>query len=311
MNTITNTDRILIVGGTGFIGKHLIKRCLKETSFVTCLSLTGFNNKNFVKGVEYLEADITNKKQLQSVLHNKIFDYVFNLGGNIDHTHYFKNGRKIIETHFVGLLNILDCIDIKNLKGFVQVGSSDEYGSAPSPQNEAMREKPISPYSHAKVAASHFIQMLYRTEGFPGVILRFFLVYGFGQDDRRLLPYIIKGCLNNIEFKTSEGKQLRDFCYIDDIVDAMVKAAVSSLSKGQILNIASGVPVTIREVIQKVMAFAGGGKPLWGAHPYRVGENMELYADVSLAKKLLNWEPQISIDEGLKKTIECYRGMVE
>ena len=189
----------------------------------------------------------------------------------------------------------------------MQIGSSDEYGNAPSPQNETMRENPISPYSHAKVAASHFIQMLYRTEGFPGVVLRFFLVYGPGQDDKRFLPQIIKGCLSNTEFKTSEGKQLRDFCYIDDAVNAIVKVAITQEAMGQVVNIASGTPVTIREVIEKVMTFTGGGKPLWGAHKYRKGENMELYADITLARHLLNWVPQTSLDNGLIKTIECYK----
>lgn len=310
MNYINSTDKILIIGGTGFIGMHLVKRCIKGTPYITCLSLTGFDNKKTLeKNVEYLKSDVTNKKKLQSVLHNKAFDYIFNLGGYIDHTHYFNGGRKVIETHFVGLLNILDCIDVKSLKGFVQIGSSDEYGNVPSPQRETMRESPISPYSHAKVAASHFIQMLNRTEGFPGVVLRFFLVYGPGQDNKRFLPQIINGCLNNIEFKTSEGKQLRDFCYIDDVIEAMIKAAALPQSKGKVINIASGTPVMIKDVIQKVMLFTGGGKPMWGAHPYRVGENMQLYADISLAKNVLHWEPQVSLDVGLKKTIEYYKAL--
>jgi len=305
MITFKDSDRILIIGASGFIGRHLVKRCLKDTRFVTCI---GFS-KN-LKDFDTIHVDIKNNNKLHDVLNKKSFDYVFNLGGHIDHTQYFKGGRNVIETHFTGLLNVLDSIDLKSLKGFVQIGSSDEYGNAPSPQKEIMRESPISPYSHAKVAASHFIQMLHRTEGFPGVVLRFFLVYGPGQDDKRFLPQIIKGCLNNAEFKTSEGKQLRDFCFIDDVVDAIITAAVSSAAKGNIINVASGVPVRIRDVIQKIIKFTGSGKPLWGAHPYRVGENMELYADISLAKRLLGWEPRISLDEGLKKTIECYRGMM-
>ena len=306
----SNSDKVLIIGGSGFIGRHLVKRCLKETRFVTCIGLTGRLVEQYsVKDVEYLQADITDRVQLKSILKVRPFDYIFNLGGYIDHTHYFKGGRNVIETHFTGLLNVLDCIDIKSLKGFVQVGSSDEYGNAPSPQRETMRENSISPYSQAKVASTHLIQMLHRTEGFPGVVLRFFLVYGPGQDNKRFLPQIINGCLNNIEFKTSEGKQLRDFCYIDDVIEAMIKAAGLPQSKGNVINIASGTPVMIKDVIQKVMLFTDGGKPMWGAHPYRVGENMQLYADISLAKNLLHWEPQVSLDVGLKKTIEYYKAL--
>ncbi|HHT9105566.1 MAG TPA: NAD-dependent epimerase/dehydratase family protein [Candidatus Wujingus californicus] len=308
MITFKNSDKILVVGGSGFLGKHLVRRCLRDTRFVSCIGL-GRNKKGFFEDIEVINVDINNKDVLWAILNKKSFDYIFNLGGYIDHTNYFNGGRKVIETHFVGLLNILDCIDVKSLKSFVQIGSSDEYGNAPSPQRETMRENSISPYSQAKVASTHLIQMLHRTEGFPGVVLRFFLVYGPGQDNKRFLPQIINGCLNNIEFKTSEGKQLRDFCYIDDVIEAMIKAAALPQSKGNVINIASGTPVMIKDVIQKVMLFTDGGKPMWGAHPYRVGENMQLYADISLAKNLLHWEPQVSLDVGLKKTIEYYKAL--
>ncbi|HAK89633.1 MAG: hypothetical protein A2X55_04830 [Nitrospirae bacterium GWB2_47_37] len=304
MNSFKNADRILIIGGTGFIGRHLAGRCLSETPHLTCLSLVK-NSLN--EKAEVIHADIADKERLKSVLHGRAFDYVFNLGGYIDHTQYFNGGRRLIESHFSGLLNLIDCLETGSLKGFVQIGSSDEYGGAPAPQNELMRERPISPYSLSKVAASHFMKMISDTEGFPGVVLRLFLVYGPGQDEKRFIPQIIQGCLKDEEFKTSEGNQLRDFCYIDDIVDAMIKAAVTEEARGHVINIASGFPVTIKEMLQKIMSLTGGGKPLWGAHPYRKAENMELYADISLAKSLLGWEPSIPLDEGLRKTIEYYR----
>lgn len=307
MNTFLKSDRILIVGGTGFIGRHLVARCLRDTPSVNCLSLSGDRLDIFPNGMEFLKADMSDAGELEGALSGRVFDYVINLGGYIDHTDYFSGGRRVVETHLTGLFNLLDCLDIKKLKGFVQIGSSDEYGDAPAPQREDMREMPISPYSMAKTSASHLIQMLHRTEGFPGVVLRLFLVYGPGQDDRRFLPQIIKACLKNDEFKTSEGRQLRDFCYVEDAVDAMVGAAVSHSSRGRIINIASGIPVSIRDMINKVSGLIGGGKPLWGTYPYRKVENMALYADISLAKKILGWTPAISLDDGLQRTIEYYK----
>lgn len=312
MNSFKNTDTILIIGGTGFIGRHLTSRCLMETPFVTCVGLLkgSYNGEPFLQDVEVIKTDISDKEQLHSVLHGRNFDYVFNLGGYIDHTYYSGGGRKAIECHFIGLLNLIDCVNTKGLKGFVQIGSSDEYGNSSAPQKEIMRERPISPYSLAKVAASHFIQMLYITEEFPGTVLRLFLVYGPMQDDKRFLPHIIKGCLKGESFNTSEGKQIRDFCYIADVVDAMVRAAVLPSAKGQIINVASGMPISIREMIETVIKLIGKGNPVWDAHPYRVGENMELYADISLAKSLLKWEPKTSLKEGLRKTIDYYRSFI-
>ena len=308
MKTFKDSDRILIVGGTGFIGRHLLKRSLMETSNVSVLGLKeGYSEIDANHNIENICVDLCNKNALKKALSGKSYDYIFNLGGYIDHTLYFKDGRKVIEAHFAGLMNLLDSIDITQLKGFVQIGSSDEYGSIGAPQKEIVRESPISCYSFAKTAASHFIQMLNRTEDFPGVIVRFFLVYGPGQDDKRFLPQVIKACLNNEEFKVSEGKQLRDFCYVEDVVEAMIKAALTTESKGKSINIASGVPISIKDVIESVARIIGGGKPLWGRYPYKTGENMELYADVTLANELLDWHASTSLDDGLDKTIFWYK----
>lgn len=305
MEASIREKKILIIGGTGFIGRHLARRCLKDTPFVTCIGLSA--GKSFSKDMEFIHADLSDKKQLQAVLCDKSFDYVFNLGGYIDHTAYFKGGRRLIESHFIGLMNLIDCLNKEELKGFVQIGSSDEYGNAPAPQKEYMRESPISPYSFAKTAASHFIQTLSNTEGFPGVVLRLFLVYGPGQDEKRFLPQIITAFLRNESVETTEGRQMRDFCYIDDVIDGIIKAAVSDEAKGQIINLASGIPISIRDMISKAVSLIGKGRAVFGARPYRHGENMELFADVSAAGKTLQWSPSVSVDEGLRKTIEYYK----
>ena len=134
---------------------------------------------------------------------------------------------------------------------------------------------PISPYSIAKTSATHFLQMLYRTERFPVVILRLFLVYGPGQDSSRFLPQIIKGCLSGKEFETSSGEQLRDFCYIDDITDGILKSMKSDNLNGEIINLASGDPIS-RTVIEKVKTYIEKGDPKFGKIAYRAGENMSL-----------------------------------
>ena len=170
-----------------------------------------------------------------------------------------------------------------------------------------MREKPISPYSLAKVASTHFLQMLSRTENFPAVTLRLFLTYGPGQDYGRFLPKIIRGCLDNAAFPTSTGEQLRDFCYVDDTARSILQSLVVPEAVGNVINIASGKPVSIREMIEKICALTGSGKPLYGKVNYRTGENMTLYANISKAKKILNWEPLTKLDEGLKKTIDWYK----
>jgi len=307
MEKLLKTDRVLIAGGTGFIGRHLARKCLQRTQHVCCLGLQEKDLKESGIAAQTCFADMADKTAMGKALLGRKFEYVFNLGGYIDHTPYFKGGRRMIESLFIGMMNLIDCIDRSSLKGFVQVGSSDEYGGIAAPQQEFMREAPITPYSFAKTAGSQMVQMLYRTEDFQGVVLRFFLVYGPGQDQKRFLPQIINACLRNEVFKTSEGRQLRDFCFVDDIAEAIISAGVSQKAKGQVINIGSGAPVSIRDMIKKVMDLTGGGKPVWGAHPYRKGENMQLYPDISIAKNILGWTPAVSLDDGLRKTVAFYR----
>ncbi|MCW7466222.1 NAD-dependent epimerase/dehydratase family protein [Leptospira levettii] len=297
--------KLLVVGGTGFIGSHLVREGLKRGLDSYSLSLS--KSKNTISGVTYLQADIRNNESVVNAIGSIKFDYVIHCGGYINHVNYSNGGDNVIQEHLTSLYSIVKALDKTNMKRFLLLGSSDEYGAAEAPQNENIRELPISPYSFAKVAGAHFLQMLFRTEKFPGTIARLFLTYGPGQDDKRFLPQIIKGCLENKEFPTSSGEQYRDFCYIDDTVEGLFKILESTVVSGEIINISSGVKVTIREMIEKVVGLVGSGKPKFGEIPYRVGENMALYADVNKAYELIGWKASVSLDDGLKRTIEFYQ----
>ena len=297
--------RLLVIGGTGFIGHHLLNAAQKKGWQLTSVSLKIPPNARCVKNVRYLHFDLCESLVVKKNL-SEDFDYVVNLCGYIDHQLFRDGGRQLIDTHFFALQNLLEVLPRRNLKRFVQIGSSDEYGNAPAPQHEDIRENPISPYSLAKVASTHFLQMLHRTENFPAVTLRLFLTYGPGQDSTRFLPQIIRGCLDDAAFQTSAGDQLRDFCYVGDTVLAILQALVVPEAEGKVINIASGNPISIRTIIDKVCDLTGSGKPKYGEIPYRPGENMALYANISNAKKILHWESTIRLEKGLLKTIDWF-----
>lgn len=299
-------NRLLVVGGNGFIGRHVVAHAVALGWSVTSLCLSAAPDK-FLPSVTYLVADITDAAALNRTLARCSFEYVVNCSGYIDHTPFFQGGREILETHFNGVLNLAELLDRDALKGFVNIGSSDEYGSAPAPQIETQRELPISPYSLGKVASTHFLQMLWRTENFPATTLRLFLTYGPGQGALRFLPQIISGCLKGITFPVSEGAQLRDFCYVDDTIEAIFAALKAPQARGQLFNVGSGQPVSIRDMVDRIRVMIGQGKPEYGRVPYRSGENMALYPDVSKAKTLLGWSPVTSLDVGLANTIQWVR----
>ena len=307
LEKVDNPPRLLIAGGTGFIGHHLIYAAIQRGWQVTSVSLHPPSSIRRIGGTRYLIADLTQLQQLRGVLDDD-YDYVVNLGGYINHQLFQAGGRLLIDHHFTAVQNLVEMVASASLKRFIQIGSSDEYGGAPSPQRENLRESPISPYSLAKAASTHFLQMLHRTEAFPAVILRLFLVYGPGQNAQRFLPQIIQGCLLNKTFPTSSGEQIRDFCYVEDVVNAVFKTLTSESNNvdGQILNIASGQPISIREVIETVIDLTARGNADFGAIPYREGENMSLYADISRAGAVLDWCPSVQLEDGLKRTIGWY-----
>ncbi len=299
--------RILVVGGNGFIGRHVVNQANSLGWSVTSLSLSLPRPEQKLPGVHYVATDITVVRMLKDTLANFSFEYVINCGGYIDHILFFDGGRNIIDTHFSGVLNLVEVLDRRVLKSFINIGSSDEYGNSPAPQLENQREIPISPYSMGKVASTHFLQMLHRTENYPATTLRLFLTYGSGQDSRRFLPQIILGCLKNESFPTSKGDQVRDFCYIQDTVEAVFTTFLNNSAHGKVINIASGQPVTIRQVIETIQRLIGGGEPEYEAIPYRPNENMNLFANIQDAKQILGWEPKISMEMGLKRTIDWIR----
>jgi nucleoside-diphosphate-sugar epimerase len=295
--------RLLVVGGGGFIGRNVVERGLSLGWQITTASLNARNAIGRTESV--IRVDIADSVALRESLGDAQFDYVVNCGGYVDHRPFSQGGRSVIDTHFAGVMNLAQAIDRATLRSFVHIGSSDEYGSAPAPQTEKMREGPISPYSLSKVAATHFLQMLHRTERFPATVLRLFLAYGPGQDQTRFLPQIIAGCLEGQPFPVSSGTQLRDFCFIDDIVDAVFVALDQPSVRGEVINVASGQPVSIRTVIEAVRTRIGRGEPLFDSIPHRPGENMELFADIAKAKSLLKWSPKVEFESGLDRTISA------
>lgn len=302
---------LLVIGGTGFIGKALAKKARDAGYQIAVYSLHGVQQDSALEEVEYLQVDIADSDAVKSHTSKRKFTHVINLGGYVNHAPYRQGGREVIQTHFSGVQNLVQSLNWDTLESFIQVGSSDEYGAAASPQKEDMRELPISPYSFGKAAAGQLLQMLHRTEGFPAVMCRLFLVYGPGQNNQRFLPQIIAGCINDEVFPTSFGEQLRDFCHIDDIASAFLLALETGQAQGEVFNIASGQPVSIRSVIEQVIEITGRGEAKFGEIAYRKGENMSLYADITKAQQLLSWAPEISLSDGLNQTIEYYRSQLQ
>lgn len=258
------------------------------------------------EAVQVLRCDVRDRTALHTALQGHRFDYVFHLGGYIDHTPFFSGGRAVVDQHLTGTLNLLEALDRDALRGFVYVGSSDEYGDAPAPQVESARGRLISPYAFAKRATAELLSMLAQREALPAVTVRLFLVYGPGQDRNRFLPQLITGCLRGERIPVSPGEQSRDFCYVGDIVEGMVRAACSERTRGEVLNLASGRAITVRQMVETVVRLVGRGTPEFGARPYREGESMALVADMTKTSTLLGWKATTRLSDGLRTTVASF-----
>ena len=295
---------ILIVGGTGFIGYHLAKKALQKSWKVTSISSRPPKKLRCLSKVKYLLCDITNKNNLKKKIRES-FSYVVNLGGYVDHT----NKKKTFKSHYIGCKNLAEIFLIKKPLSFVQMGSSIEYGHSKSPQKENIKCNPKlikSVYGKAKLLSSLYLIKLFRERKFPSTILRLYLAYGPRQDTNRFLPIIIKGCLKDKKFACSKGNQLRDFVYVNDVVDAILKSLTNKNARGQIINIGSGKPKKIRNIIEQVRKISKGGNPQFGKIKLRKDEILKLYPNINKAKDKINWKPKTSFDKGLKSTIRFY-----
>jgi len=292
---------ILIVGGTGFIGYHLAKISLKKGWKVTSISSKKPPKKRYISKVKYIICDVSNKKSLKKSI-RKYFHYVVNLSGYVDHS----NKKKTLSSHYIGCKNLAEIFLKKKPFSFVQMGSSTEYGNLQSPQKENGKCNPRSIYGKAKLLASNYLINLYKNKNFPATILRLYLAYGPKQDFNRFLPIIINGCLKNKKFPCSEGKQIRDFIHVKDVVNLIMKSLTNKNAIGQIINAGSGKPQKLKKIIQRVRKLSNGGYPQFGKIKLRKDEILKIYPNIKKAKILIKWKPKIQFKKGLKDTIKFY-----
>ena len=295
--TKTNKVKILIIGGTGFIGYHLSLKCLKLGWSVTSFSLNKPKKKRKISKVNYLTGNLFLKNTLKKI--DKQFDYVVNLGGYVDH----QNAKRNYNTHFIGCKNLVKIFIKRDIKLFLQVGSGAEYGNLKSPHFEKFISTPKSTYGKTKFLATNFLIEQYKKKQFPCSVVRLYQVFGEKQDSNRIIPFIIRSCMSGLPFPCSNGKQYRDFIHIDQIINAFIKILVSKKILGEVLNIGSGRMIKVRTIINKIKFILKRGKPEFGKIKLRKDEMLKFYPNISKIYKLVKWKPENNFDKKLRNVI--------
>ena len=270
---------------------------------VTSLSSTKPKKKRILKNVKYIICDLSNKKKLFNKV-NSNFDYVVNLAGHVDHS----DKKKTLSSHYNGCKNLSSLFVNSRIKKFIQIGSCIEYGKKKSPQSEnIINKKTYSFYGAAKLLSTNHLLKLKKKNNFPINIIRLYLVYGPKQDENRIIPITIVNALKNRNFECSRGTQFRDFLYIDDAIEAIIKVLKKATISGEIINIGSGKPQQVKKVILKICKIINLGKPIFGKIKFRKDEIKYLYPSIKKANSLLRWKPKIKFNIGLKRTINDFK----
>ena len=316
----------LITGGCGFIGTALIKqlvsiekvmqiRILDNLSVGTRSDLSkvcdfvdfsNLNEKN--EGVFLQEGDILDQSLCNKI--SKNVDCVVHLAANTGVPQSVENPRKDMEINVVGTFNMLEAARINGIKQFVFASSGAPAGEVEPPIHEEIAPHPVSPYGSSKLSGEGYCSSYGRTFGINTVVLRFGNVYGPGSKRKTsVVAKFIKNVLNGLPCKIyGDGTQTRDFIFVHDLVDAIIKA--SQLSRGgEIFQIATSSEKTVNEIAKIIkqqlweylkieMKIVYGEK--------RSGDVIRNYSDVSKAKKMLGWETKVDIDTGIRKTIKYF-----
>lgn len=290
------TKRILITGGSGFIGSHVARMLAAEGKF----PLTTTRPKtatNVPRGPETIELDITEKAAVDDVIGSYRPHLVVHLAGVTGHND--PEGRLCREVNYKGTVNVLEALEKHGVERVVLIGSAGEYGDHPTPFREGMQPRPTSHYAASKAEANRFALHLHAGSGLPVTILRVFTAWGYGQPGKMFFSLAIKHGLANSKFVMSDGLQKRDFVHITDVSRAIRSSLLSERAVGQVINIGSGRGTALRDLASKIWELCDadparleiGGRGKSGEDSY------DTVADITLADEILDWRPDTFILE--------------
>jgi len=304
---------VFVTGSSGFIGSHLVERLVQEQANVTCF--VKYNSKNSWGNLELLPKDFLSSLKIIPgdvrdihILHKSLkdIDIVFHLAALIGIPYSYTNPRENFQTNVLGTLNILTAAQENNIQKFIHTSSSEVYGTPETlPISEFHPLKGQSPYSASKVGADKVVESFHYAYDFPSLILRPFNTYGPRQSARAVIPTIITQALTKDTLNLGNLNTTRDFLYVADTVNGFIKAAESKLT-GKTIQIGTGKETSIQELVKKISKILNKEIKV-NIENNRIRPNksevLRLCADASKAKQLLDWQPSISIDEGLERTI--------
>jgi len=310
-------SNVLVTGGAGFIGSHLVDALLARGDYVRVFdNFSTGNRANLDQNhprLEIVDGDLTDPQVVSQAVDG--IDLVFHQAAL---SSVPRSVDRPLDTHaacVTGTLYLLDAARRAGVRRLVYAASSSAYGDQPtSSKRETDLPAPISPYGAAKLAAEYYCQAFSATYGFETVALRYFNVFGPRQDPSgpysAVIPLFVTAILKGQQPKIyGDGHQSRDFCYVTNVVHANLLAADAQGASGKVFNVACGQNTSLLQLLAQINQLLGTDvAPIH--EPARAGDVRESLADISQARRVLGYEPLVSFNEGLQRSIEYYRELV-
>ena len=304
----------LVTGGAGFIGSHLTEELVRRGEQVRVVdSLITGHRKNLahLSGIDFLEGDLADlaiaKRAVQGV------DYVLHQAAIPSVPRSVEDPITSNRANIDSTLNVLVAARDARVKRVVYAGSSSAYGNTPTlPKHEAMPTNPLSPYALQKLVGEQYMQMFTALYGLETVTIRYFNVFGPRQDPSSpysgVISVFAKALLENkAPTIYGDGEQTRDFTYVANVVDGVLRAVKAPDAAGQVVNVATGTSISLNRLFASMRELLGSRVDV-AYGPPRSGDVKDSLADITRARTLLGYEPLVPFEAGLKKTIDWYRG---
>lgn len=307
--------KVLVTGAAGFIGSHLTERLVELGAKTT--ALVHYNSRNswgFIDAfpeevrddLEVLLGDIRDSDAVRKAVEGK--DIVLHLAALIGIPYSFVNPRDVVDTNVGGTLNVLSAALAAGTDRLVVTSTSEVFGSAQYvPIDERHQLQPQSPYAATKIAADKLAESFYATYDLPVVVLRPFNTFGPRQSMRAIIPTIINQLVTGEEVKIGNLKPTRDLTYVSDTVEGFIKAATAPKVEGESINLGVGTEISIGDLI-KTIARLMDKEPKLRVDKQRVrkekSEVVRLLSNNTKAARMLGWTPRVSLQDGLRITIE-------
>ena len=299
-------NTVLVTGGTGFIGSHVVELLLNEGYEVVLLKRSNSEMWRINEFKHRISCYDIDKIEMNEIFQKESINTIIHLATYYKKFHTLEDVDPMITSNINFPVKLLEMAREFDIKSFVNTGTFFEYAYNTLPIVENFNEKPFNFYATTKIAFENILKYYCNEYGINAVTLKLFSPYGPYDNEEKIIPLLINHAINGEDIILSHGLQKLDFVYVKDIADAYLKSVekISQITDYEAINIGTGFPYSIRDVVSILEDIMGRPiNKIWGDP----GENMDvIFPDIKKAQSVLDWEPKYSLKRGLEETLEYY-----